>query len=374
MTAGWQDQLREVGTAAQGLALAGDAFEADLGKLEDAANAVAQSWSGSNLGYHARVYYAGYTPPPPGARFDSEWGFLGAFQGTTGDWAEVNAEAALKKIRDLAGLPDLEAPRANLPTAQREFEMLKSRAESVLSAFLQFKDDTYLSVMLVKIAELGVPSVPLAVRSLMRMDSQITRDSTALSQGRQPAPHQEVLGEVIALRAPHAAARKLSDLCLRAAEHLDRVASSSRVAGQQVGTKVFIGHGNSLQWRVLKDFISERLNLPWDEFNRVPVAGVTNIQRLTQMLDDAAVALLVLTAEDERQDGATLARQNVVHEAGLFQGRLGFARAIVMLEDGCEEFSNIAGLGQIRYPAGRIDAVFEEVRRVLEREGLVDGT
>jgi predicted nucleotide-binding protein len=39
---------------------------------------------------------------------------------------------------------------------------------------------------------------------------------------------------------------------------------------------------------------------------------------------------------------------NVVHEAGLFQGRLGFTRAIIMLEEGCEEFSNIEGLGQLR--------------------------
>jgi predicted nucleotide-binding protein len=69
-------------------------------------------------------------------------------------------------------------------------------------------------------------------------------------------------------------------------------------------------------------------------------------------------------------DGSLQARMNVIHEAGLFQGRLGFSRAIVMLEEGCEEFSNVAGLGQIRFPRGNIAAAFEDVRRVLEREGL----
>jgi predicted nucleotide-binding protein len=59
---------------------------------------------------------------------------------------------------------------------------------------------------------------------------------------------------------------------------------------------------------------------------------------------------------------------NVVHEAGLFQGRLGFSRAIILLEDGCKEFSNINGLGQIRFPKGNIKATFEEIRQVLERE------
>ena len=63
---------------------------------------------------------------------------------------------------------------------------------------------------------------------------------------------------------------------------------------------------------------------------------------------------------------------NAVHEAGLFQGRLGFMRAIVLLEEGCEQFSNIEGLGQIRFPCGNISAAFEEIRRVLEREGLID--
>lgn len=89
------------------------------------------------------------------------------------------------------------------------------------------------------------------------------------------------------------------------------------------------------------------------------------------MLDAAAIAFLVMTAEDEMLDGKVQARMNVVHEAGLFQGRLGFSRAIVLLEDGCEEFSNIQGVGQIRFPKRNIKAAFEEIRRVLEREEII---
>jgi predicted nucleotide-binding protein len=48
-----------------------------------------------------------------------------------------------------------------------------------------------------------------------------------------------------------------------------------------------------------------------------------------------------MTAEDERADGKLNARLNVVHEIGLFQGRRGFNRAIILLEEGCEEFSNV---------------------------------
>ncbi len=36
-------------------------------------------------------------------------------------------------------------------------------------------------------------------------------------------------------------------------------------------------------------------------------------------------------------------------------------------------FANIQGLGQIRFPKGDIKAAFEEVRQVLEREGVIEG-
>ena len=138
-----------------------------------------------------------------------------------------------------------------------------------------------------------------------------------------------------------------------------------------MGSNVFIGHGRSRVWKDLKDFIEGRLLLSWDEFNRVPSAGITHVARLSQMLDDAGIAFLIFTAEDELADGTLQARMNVVHEAGLFQGRLGFTKAIILLEEGCEAFSNIEGLGQIRFPKGNIEPAFEEVRQVLEREGLL---
>lgn len=137
------------------------------------------------------------------------------------------------------------------------------------------------------------------------------------------------------------------------------------------GTMIFIGHGRSPIWRELKDFIADRLKLPWDEFNREPPAGFMTFERLEKILSQAAFAFLVFTAEDIHKDETIHARENVIHEAGLFQGRLGRQRAVVLLEEGCTEFSNIHGLSQIRFPRGLISAIFEEIRRVLEREGLL---
>ena len=200
--------------------------------------------------------------------------------------------------------------------------------------------------------------------------SFMTRDTLALGQGIWTPAHVAVLAEVLAVGHALGTVANLAKLARKAGSHLSRHRSRRRQAAT-VGTNVFIGHGRSPLWRELKDFIEDRLKLPVDEFNRVPVAGVTNIERLSEMMDAAAIALLVMTGEDEQPDGNLRARMNVVHEAGLFQGRLGFSRAIVLLEHGCEEFSNIAGLGQIRFPRRQIRSTFEEIREVFEREGLL---
>ncbi len=136
--------------------------------------------------------------------------------------------------------------------------------------------------------------------------------------------------------------------------------------------RVFIGHGHSPDWKDLREFIEKKLSLPWDEFNRVPIAGRTTAERLSEILDAMGLAFLVMTAEDEQADGELKARSNVIHEVGLVQGRLGFHKAIVLLEDGCEAFSNVNGLGHISFPKGNIAAAFEEVRDVLIREGLLE--
>ncbi len=62
------------------------------------------------------------------------------------------------------------------------------------------------------------------------------------------------------------------------------------------------------------------------------------------------------------------ARPNVIHEIGLFQGRLGFNKAIVLLENGTEEFSNINGIQQLRFSKGNIKEVFGDILATLKRE------
>jgi predicted nucleotide-binding protein len=131
---------------------------------------------------------------------------------------------------------------------------------------------------------------------------------------------------------------------------------------------VFIGHGRSIQWRMLKDHLADLHGYRVEAFETGARAGHAARDVLEEMLRKSAFALLVLTAEDEQADDTFRARQNVVHEAGLFQGRLGFCRAIVLIEDGCESFSNIEGIQHIRFSAQNIRETFGDVLATLRRE------
>ena len=131
---------------------------------------------------------------------------------------------------------------------------------------------------------------------------------------------------------------------------------------------VFIGHGRSHLWRDLKDHLHDKHGIDVVAYETGARAGLTIQEVLQEMASKASIAFLVLTAEDIDRDGLVHARENVVHETGLFQGVLGFKRAIVLLEEGCNEFSNIAGLQQLRFKAGSIKEIFGDVLAVVRRE------
>jgi predicted nucleotide-binding protein len=132
--------------------------------------------------------------------------------------------------------------------------------------------------------------------------------------------------------------------------------------------KVFIGHGQNPQWRDLKDHLHEKHGLEVEAYELGARAGLTIRDVLDGMLATSSFALLVLTGEDLDVQGKLHARENVIHELGLFQGRLGWRKAIALLENGVEEFSNIHGLNQIRFSKGNIQETFGEVLATLKRE------
>ena len=131
---------------------------------------------------------------------------------------------------------------------------------------------------------------------------------------------------------------------------------------------VFIGHGRNQLWRELKDHLQDKHDYKIVSYEVGARAGHTIRDILDEMLEKSSIAFLVMTAEDEDSAGKMHARENVIHELGLFQGRLGFPRAIALIEESTNEFSNIHGIQQIRFSKGNIKESFGDVVATIKRE------
>jgi predicted nucleotide-binding protein len=342
-------------------------------KLLDTCNQISRAWCGSWLGYFANVYLQGLRPAGPGEHFDTEWGGVGVHSNRSrGPWGEFTFDAVKDEILRRAGAPDLEIFNSAVEQAREAFEEARQEIVPALEAVLSERDDEVLRRFRSAVVEMKDHlSLEDFVEVQRPTGSFFTRDTLAATGGRRVPPHIHFECWVMERLSWGTQVKSLAKEIRQAAKYLQHKMSMKGNSVAKTDGTIFIGHGGSPAWRDLKDFIQDRLKLQWDEFNREPTAGHATKERLEAMLDRAVFAFLVMTAEDERADGTKQARPNVIHEIGLFQGRLGFERAIILLEEGCAEFSNIVGLTQIRFSNGNIMSKSEEVRRVLEREKIL---
>ncbi|TFD55333.1 hypothetical protein E3T55_01350 [Cryobacterium frigoriphilum] len=131
--------------------------------------------------------------------------------------------------------------------------------------------------------------------------------------------------------------------------------------------KVFMGHGGDHQWKSLKLALESTNGFAIEAFESEERAGSTTLGSVRQMIESAGAAVVIMTATDEMRDGTFRARENVIHEIGLSQGILGVSRTIILCEQGVSEFSNIAGLTQIRFPTNDILSVAPAVAAALDK-------
>lgn len=342
-----------------------------VGKLRFAIDKIGKSWCRSFIGYHAYIYYSNFESPPAGAHFSPEWGFVEAFSNPiTGDWQEYSYDDVYDKIVSIANQPDINKLTIQSNLAEEKFTNAKDEALTLLEILISKDSEKFYEDRKSEIEKIKLISREDFLKSQIPQGQFFSRDSLAMSQGIKFPPHKSIEAMLMSMLSPQFNLQSLSSILRKTSTFISKKVTYTGVT-MKTEQKIFIGHGRSLIWRELKDFINDRLKLDWDEFNREPVAGYSVKDRLSEMLEKSLFAFIIMTAEDEHSDKTLHARENVIHEVGLFQGKLGFNKAIVLLEDGCTEFSNIHGLIQIRFPKNNISACFEEIRRVLEREKIL---
>ncbi|MRG90314.1 hypothetical protein GF068_00010 [Polyangium spumosum] len=343
-------------------------------RLRKEAEDIAKASSGGLLGYHSTVYTEGLRPRGPGDYFDTEWGGERVSSAGTrgGPWVIYDYEALMTEIRERAGGVDVKVLDDAAETVREIFGDCRDELLPTIDALLAIKDDDAIKKVRAEVASLKPYYTERELFEAMIAGKEFgTRDRRAAAEGIRTPPHLKVILYVASILSCQNGVRELAKQAQYLVRYLQKTRKMKGKTVAKVDGKIFIGHGRSRVWKDLKDFLQDRLKLQWDEFNRDPTAGLSTKERLEGMLDEACFAFIIMTAEDERADQTKHARANVIHEVGLFQGRLGFKRAIVLLEQGCEEFSNIVGLGQIRFPPGDVASKFEDIRLVLEREGLL---
>lgn len=135
---------------------------------------------------------------------------------------------------------------------------------------------------------------------------------------------------------------------------------------------VFIAHGRSKLWNEVLRFLKDDLNLTdVNYFEKESQTGRSIADALKDFHRETGFAIVVMTAEDDTATNTIRTRQNVIHEIGFFQGKLGFEKVAILKQDGVESFSNIDGIQYIPFSGDNISQTFYELQRVLKREYII---
>lgn len=131
---------------------------------------------------------------------------------------------------------------------------------------------------------------------------------------------------------------------------------------------VFIGHGGSHAWRDLDDHIRAQHGCETKSYEIGSRAGhgIRDLLKFRRLYANTC-AFLVMTGEDIGQSHGADLRLNLVHEAGIFQCRIGFGNTTILLDQGVHGLSHMHGIAQLRFPAGNIAEAFDEVSAALMR-------
>ena len=165
------DELFETADAAAGLLarVRDDRLRAPLQAIRKACEEAQRAWCGSNIGYHACVYFAGLQPHPPEAQFSAEWGLMDRWpthQPHPG-WRIMDRQTVIGELLSRAGNPDLDVITADLAPFQERFSSLKERTISLLTAALAEQPDEFIDRKLKQVEPLKLANPQIVERSLM---------------------------------------------------------------------------------------------------------------------------------------------------------------------------------------------------------------
>lgn len=338
-------------------------------KLKDEAQRVGKSWCGSSLGNHAKIYYQELKPVPAQAYWDIEWGMKQDYLSlskTQGAWQTYTIDEIKDKIYSRCGITETEMSDYGARLL-RTFE----QAEAELMGILEQSEGEMAEATrqrLLNGTETQRSNLTTAEDEARRMALAHTPttsgDTENIARGPVPAAHHHILAGVLATQRLEWGIEQLWKIA-NGITQATRPKKTKREKKKMRGSKVFIGHdGESHAWRQVKDHL-ENQGFKVDEFERTGVAGKQVKDRLEEMMDDADWAVLVITVRDTSNP---IPSRNVIHEIGYAQGCLGWEKAIILRQKGCELPTNLNGTVYLEFEGQHIKSVFADLDKVLRGE------
>lgn len=130
--------------------------------------------------------------------------------------------------------------------------------------------------------------------------------------------------------------------------------------------RIFISHGRNPIWRELQDYLEKDLDFQTLELAQEPNLGRTVFQKLMEESKKCSIAIIVMTGDDIANKNEVRARENVIHELGLFQGLYGSDRVILLHETDVNIPTNIQGIVYIPFQKESINMTFGALLRELK--------
>ena len=129
---------------------------------------------------------------------------------------------------------------------------------------------------------------------------------------------------------------------------------------------VFISHGKAPLWKKLQHFLNNQLGLRTIELAQSQNHGRTVIDKLVHAANCCSHAIVLMTGDDLTAEGGARVRENVMHEIGFFQGRLGLDRVILLREEGVSIPSNLGGIVYLPFNKGDITPTLDLIAAELD--------
>ncbi len=122
--------------------------------------------------------------------------------------------------------------------------------------------------------------------------------------------------------------------------------------------RVFVSHGRNPLWKQVADFVQTKLEIEAISLPEEEDGDITDIDSLDRFTEDASHAIVVLTADDDRE--------KALHAIGYFQGLYGPGNVMVLRESAVEEFTSVAGILYETFEGRNIAHTFPAVAEEIE--------